>query len=145
MQVSFFRRREQKRPAAFVRKDSRSQPDLHGCAFFALLRKKMRDAQFAAFTKLRYGTEQALRRFWRAKSGAEFHHRLVPIPGRFGLKISIRAFLQLLPARRFAQISANGSQARQNASNVAVQHGLFLAESNAENGCRGVIPDSRQR
>src|SRR5215472_385400 len=142
--VSFFGRRKKQRTASLVRKDSRGQADLHPRAFLGPFRQKICDAEFPAFTKLRNGAEQALRRFWRAKSSAQVHHRLVPVAGRFRLKISVRAPLELLPARRFAEMSANGSQTRENTSHVAIQHSLFLLKRNAENGRGGVIPNSRQ-
>ncbi len=112
-------RRKQKRPATLVRKDGRGQPNLHSCPLFAHLRQKVRDAKFAAFTKLRDGAEKALRRFWRAQRGAEFHHRLVPVAGRSRVEIRVRAFLQLLPTTACAQISANSSHTRNTSSSGA--------------------------
>src|SRR4029077_20198470 len=81
--VFFLRRGEKKSQSVGISKDRGGERDFHGRSFSSLLRQGSSNAELAAFAELRDGTEQALRRFRRAQRGAQLHHGLVPVAGRF--------------------------------------------------------------
>ena len=74
----FWRRKEQGE-ALGVDEDQRSESNLDGGARLALFRDGIGEAEFVRLAEFSDGAEQALRRARRTESGAEFHHRLIPI------------------------------------------------------------------
>ena len=94
----------------------------------------------------RYRAIAAARRLRRANDFAEFHQRLVPIAGRFAREqASARCRASCCQRARFAQIAANRAEAREDARDVAVEHGERHVIGNAQHRGGGVSADAGQR
>src|SRR6202011_2278646 len=102
---------EQNSLTSFIRKDGGRESDSYLGPFLAFLRQRFSYAQLAAFAKLRDGAEKALWRFRRAQRSAKLHHGLIPVARGLRIQIGIGNFLQLVPAPRLAEVTAQGAEA----------------------------------
>ena len=136
--------REKKSASLGIDEDERRKGEVNVGAFRAFFGERVGETEFARLAKSADGTEKAL---WRARSanrGAEFHHGLVPVTGSAWDKQRVGSFLKLLPALPRTEIAANCADPGEDASDVAVENGEFLAVGNAENGSGRVASDAGQ-
>jgi hypothetical protein len=89
----------------------------------------------------RGGTDFAARGLRRADGLAQFHERLVPIPGGIARKPILRGCGERTPAVWLAQIAAEGAQARENARDIAVEDGERRVVGDAQDRRGGVAAD----
>jgi len=138
------RRREKKSASLGIDEDKRGESEFDAGPFGAFFGDDIGETEFARLAKFGDRTEKALRRARGAKSGAEFHHGLIPIAGSARGEERIRGFLKLLPTLAGAKVAANGAETGENPCDVAVEDSEFFAIGNAENGSGGVISDPGQ-
>ena len=138
------RRREKKSASARIDEDERGESEFNAGPFGAFFGNDIGEADFPRLAKFGDGAKKTLRRARSAKSGAEFHHGLVPIAGSTRGEERICGFLKLLPALAGAKVAANGAEPGENPCDVAVEDREFLAIGYAENRSGGVIADAGQ-
>src|SRR5271165_6111802 len=86
----------------------------------------------------------AARRLRRADYFAQFHQGLIPIAGSLRCETCLCGCCEGAPVLRSAQVAANSFYAREDARDVAVEHGERDIVSNAQHGGCGVSADTRK-
>jgi len=135
----YFSAAETEESALFIR-EYRSGRVTSTVARFFRFRARIRHAQPAPFAELCDRAEHALRRFWSDNRRAKFPSWL----GSNRPVIWVRASDPLYFAN-LANAAARGGrrelrETRKDARDVAVEHGMFFAEGDAQNRRGGVVP-----
>ncbi len=89
-------------------------------------------------------TFSALWRSRQANRGAQFHHGLIPIAGRFSGEQFLRRDFQLPPNRGSAKLATHGTQPRQNTRHISVEHRQRLFIRDAKDRGSRVASDAWQ-
>src|SRR5271165_5129952 len=84
----------------------------------------------------------AARRLRRADYFAQFHQGLIPIAGSLRCETCLCGCCEGAPVLRSAQVAANSYYAREDARDVAVEHGERDIVSDAQHGGCGVRADA---
>ena len=90
------------------------------------------------------GTFPASGRLRRANRRSQLHHGLIPVARSVAGEQILRCGFEFPPQRRSAQIAAHGSDPREHARHISVQHRQRLVVSDAQNCGSRVTSDARK-
>ena len=125
-----------------VEENGGGQADIFGCTLAALGGDGILEAERTGTAEAGDGTFGAGGSAWRADSGAEFHHGLIPRAGGARDEQMLGFGIEMTPASGPADVAANGAETGENASDVAVEDSERSAVGDAENGGSGVAADA---